>query len=100
MLKCASQRLPLLAVCLLALYCASRRPQGSADFSKLDLVLREAIERGADEPLPVIVSAVPGHFTTLRGQLARRGAAIHADHPLIDAFSARIDRRELALLSL
>src|SRR5687768_14828609 len=79
MIQHAVRRLPLFAVCLFVLFCHDRRPQGPADLSKLDMVLREAIGRGTAERLSVIVSAAPGQFAGLRAQLARSSAAIYAD---------------------
>src|SRR5688572_12660164 len=77
MFQHALKRLPLFAVCLFVLFCHDWRPQGPADLSKLDLVLREAIGRGTGDRLSVIVSAAPGQFAGLRAQLAGGGAAIY-----------------------
>lgn len=66
---------------------------------KLDLALRQKLAAGAPSHERVIITVMPGMRPLLRNALGQHGDEIIAEHPSIDALTARVHRMDLEALA-
>ena len=70
----------------------------TAQTTKLDENLTQAVSHGCGATQPVIIRTVPGYRTTLRAALAAHGDVIKAEHQSIDALSVTLHCADLPVL--
>jgi serine protease AprX len=75
---------------------AGERP---ASGRKLDRALQQALARGDQPRLRVIIRTTPEARGALRDKLRKRQARIHSDHPFVSAVAATVTAADLAVLA-